>query len=464
MRTRTERDSMGDVEVPTDALYGAQTRRAILNFPVSGWSLPKSMIKAMGLIKRAAAQTNHELGKLDAEKTAWIEAAANEVISGKLNRHFPVDVFQTGSATSSNMNANEVIANRAIELAGGKVGSKNPIHPNDHVNMGQSSNDVMPTALNVAAALSLKEDLIPAARLLQDTLTEKEKMFADFVKIGRTHLQDATPITMGQVFSGFSAQIKNSIKRLNNALASLSELPLGGTAVGTGLNTHPQFSPKVIKHLARETGIAFYEANNHFEAQAARDSMIEAMGTLKSFAISINKIANDIRFLASGPRCGYGELQLPEIQPGSSIMPGKVNPVICESVMQVAAYVVGAEASASFSAGTLSNFELAVNIPLLGYNFLESVRLLSNASRMLVSNALDGLACHVEVCDNYIESSLAMCTSLAPLIGYDQAAAIAKEAYTTGKTVREVTREKGIIDQQKLNAALEPLSMTRPSE
>ncbi len=464
MRTRTERDSMGEVEVPEDSLYGAQTRRAILNFPVSGWPLPSGMIKAMGLIKRAAAQTNHELGKLDAERTAWIESAAGEVISGKLDKHFPVDVFQTGSATSSNMNVNEVIANRAIQLAGGKVGSKDPVHPNDHVNMGQSSNDVMPTALHVAAAQSLKDDLIPAMQLLQSALAEKEKIFADFVKIGRTHLQDATPITMGQVFSGYTAQVKNSIKRMRNSLSSLSELPLGGTAVGTGLNTHPEFSPKVIKKLAEETGIAFYEADNHFEAQAARDAMIEGMGLLKAFAISLNKIANDIRFLASGPRCGYGELQLPEIQPGSSIMPGKVNPVICESVMQVAAYVVGAEASASFSAGTLSNFELAVNIPLLGYNFLESTRLLSNACRVFVSQALDGLACHVDACEGYIDNSLAMCTSLAPIVGYDNAAAIAKEAYATGKTVREVALESGEIDKDTLNNALDPISMTKPSK
>lgn len=464
MRTRTERDSMGEVEVPDDALYGAQTRRAILNFPVSGWALPSGMIKAMGLIKRAAAQTNHELGKLDAERTAWIESAAEEVIGGKLDQHFPVDVFQTGSATSSNMNANEVIANRAIELAGGKIGSKDPVHPNDHVNMGQSSNDVMPTALHVAAAQSLKDELIPALQLLQATLAEKEKVFAQFVKIGRTHLQDATPITMGQVFSGFTAQIKNSIKRVYNSLGSLSELPLGGTAVGTGLNTHPEFAPKVIKKLAEETGISFFEADNHFEAQAARDAIIEGMGTLKTLAISLNKIANDIRLLASGPRCGYGELQLPEIQPGSSIMPGKVNPVICESVMQVAAFVVGAEASASFSAGTLSNFELAVNIPLLGYNFLESSRLLANACRMFVSHALDGLACHVETCESYIENSLAMCTSLAPILGYDNAADIAKRAYATGRTVREVALESGEIDKETLDNALEPMSMTKPSK
>ncbi len=464
MRTRTERDSMGEVEVPEESLYGAQTRRAILNFPVSGWPLPAGMIKAMGLIKRAAAQTNHELGKLDAERTAWIESAAGEVISGKLNSHFPIDIFQTGSATSSNMNANEVIANRAIELAGGKIGSKTPVHPNDHVNMGQSSNDVMPTALHVAAAISLKDELIPAMQLLQSTLADKEKIFAEFVKIGRTHLQDATPITMGQVFSGFTAQVKNSIKRIHNSLGSLSELPLGGTAVGTGLNTHPEFAPRVIQKLSAETGIAFFEADNHFEAQAARDAMIEGMGILKTFAISLNKIANDIRFLASGPRCGYGELQLPEIQPGSSIMPGKVNPVICESVMQVVAFVVGAESSSAFAAGTLSNFELAVNIPLLGHNFLESTRLLANACRVFVSHALEGLACHVEACESYIENSLAMCTSLAPLVGYDQAADIAKTAYISGKTVRKVAEESGAIAPDVLDKALEPMSMTRPSK
>ncbi len=452
------------MEVPDNMLYGASTRRAVLNFPVSGMKLPSQMIKAMGLIKRFCAQANCELGKLSPELTAWIETAASEVAEGKLNDHFPVDVFQTGSATSSNMNANEVIANRAIQLAGGIVGSKTPVHPNDHVNMGQSSNDVMPTALNVATAIAVTRDLLPAMELLHAVLNEKKELFTDFVKIGRTHLQDATPITMGQVFSGYSAQVTSCMKRMHKTLESLCELPLGGTAVGTGLNTHPDFASSVADKLAHETGIAFIEAPNHFEAQAVRDGTVELMGNLKTFALSLNKIANDIRFLASGPRCGYGELQLPEIQPGSSIMPGKVNPVICESVMQVVSFVVGADAAVAHSASTLSNFELAVNIPLMGQQALESIRLLSNACRVFVSHALEGLACRVKECEDYIEKSLAMCTSLAPVIGYDKAAEIAKTAYINGKTVREVAQESGLIDEEALNKALDPVSMTKPAK
>lgn len=464
MRTRTEKDSMGEVEVPEDALYGAQTRRAVLNFPVSGWALPEGMIKSMALIKRIAAQVNCEIGKLDPEITGWIESAAGEVIDGKLTAHFPVDVFQTGSATSSNMNINEVIANRAIQLSGGEVGSKTPVHPNDHVNMGQSSNDITPTALHVATATAIKNDLLPAMELLHSLLREKQELFKNFVKIGRTHLQDATPITMGQVFSGYAAQVSICMKRMQTTLGTLSELALGGTAVGTGLNTHPDFAPKVIRQLAIETGIDFIEANNHYEAQATADSMVETMGTIKTFAISLNKIANDIRFLASGPRCGYGELQLPEIQPGSSIMPGKVNPVICESVMQAVAFVVGAESAVAFSAATLSNFELCVSVPLMAHQALESIRILANSCRVFATQALDGLACHVDACEGYIEQSLAMCTSLAPILGYDKAAAIAKTAYLEKRTVREVALEVSGLSEQELDAALDPISMTKPSE
>ena len=464
MRTRTESDSMGTMEVPEEALYGAQTRRAVLNFPVSGWPLPGGMIRALGLIKRTCAQVNCELGKLSPELTAWIESAAGEVADGKLNAHFPVDVFQTGSATSSNMNANEVISNRAIQLAGGVVGSKKPVHPNDHVNMGQSSNDVMPTALRVAAALALKNDLVPALEMLHAVLREKESLFRDFVKIGRTHLQDATPITMGQVFSGYTAQVANCMRRLQGTMPSLRQLPLGGTAVGTGLNCHPDFAPQVARRLALETGIEFAEAGNHFEAQAAPDVIVELMGQLKTLAVSLTKIANDVRFLASGPRCGYGELQLPEIQPGSSIMPGKVNPVICESVMQVAAFVVGADAAVAYAGAALSNFELCVAVPLMANHSLESIRLLSNACRVFVSQALEGLACHVDACEASIEQSLAMCTSLAPVIGYDRAAQIAKTAYLEHKSVREVALEQGVLDAQELTRILDPLKMTRPSE
>lgn len=464
MRTRTESDSMGALEVPDEALYGAQTRRAVLNFPVSGWPLPSGMIRALGLIKRSCARVNCELGKLSPELSAWIEAAAGEVEDGKLDAHFPVDVFQTGSATSSNMNANEVIANRAIQLAGGVVGSKKPVHPNDHVNMGQSSNDIMPTTLHVAAAVALVKELLPAMKELQTSLEAKSQEYAQIVKIGRTHLQDATPIMMGQVFSGYAAQVAGCRRRLQGCLQSLCELSLGGTAVGTGLNCHPEFANRVCAKLAAETKIPFVEAPNHFEAQAARDGMLEFMGQLKTFAISLNKIANDIRFLASGPRCGYGELLLPAIQPGSSIMPGKVNPVICESVMQVAAFVVGAESATGMAVATLSNFELSVSIPLLAYEALESVRLLANVCRTFVAQALEGLSCHAEGCADSIEKSLAMCTSLAPVVGYDQAAEIAKTAYYENKTVRQVALEKGILPPLELDRVLDAVKMTRPCE
>ncbi len=464
MRTRTESDSMGALEVPEDALYGAQTRRAVLNFPVSGWPLPAGMIRALGLIKRCCAQVNCELGKLSPELAAWIETAASEVESGLLDAHFPVDVFQTGSATSSNMNINEVVANRAIQLAGGVVGSKKPVHPNDHVNMGQSSNDIMPTTLHVAAAVALTRDLLPAMAELQTVLEKKSAEYAGVVKIGRTHLQDATPIMMGQVFSGYAAQVAACRRRLGNTLHSLCELPLGGTAVGTGINCHPEFAGRVCAKLVKETGIAFVEAPNHFEAQAARDGILEFMGQLKTFAVSLNKVANDIRFLASGPRCGYGELQLPAIQPGSSIMPGKVNPVICESVMQVAAFVVGADAASSMAAATLSNFELSVCVPLLAYESLESVRLLANVCRTFVAQALDGLTCDAPACAGTVEQSLAMCTSLAPVIGYDKAAEIAKTAYQEGKTVRQLALEKGVLDAAELDQVLDAVKMTRPCE
>lgn len=461
MRTRIERDSMGEMQVPFDALYGASTRRAMLNFPVSGWRLPHDFIHTLGLIKRLAARVNCQLGKMPAELATWIENAAGEVEDGKLDEHFPLDVFQTGSATSTNMNANEVIANRAAQLAGQEIGGKK-IHPNDHVNCGQSSNDVMPTVLQVSAWLAITKNLIPALDKLQQTLHDKAKLFAPFVKIGRTHLQDATPITMGQVFSGYTAQITDARQRLSTAIKTLFVLPLGGTAVGTGINTHPDFARKVIELLRQEIGGEFHETENHFGAQAALNCVVSVMAEIKTCALTIHKIANDIRFLSSGPRCGYGELQLPAVQPGSSIMPGKTNPVICEAVMQVSAWIVGAEASVAMSAITLSNFELCVAVPIMAHQTLESIRLLTNVTRVFTTHALDGLACHNENCERTIEKSLAMGTALVPLIGYDAAGEIAKIAYSENKTIREVAREKCTLAPEVLDQALNPKQMLNP--
>jgi fumarate hydratase class II len=459
-KSRIERDSMGEMEVPSDALYGAQTRRAELNFPISGWRMPRGFIRALGLIKKAAAQVNAGLGKLDYEKANLITVAAGEVIDGKLDDQFIVDVFQTGSGTSSNMNANEVIANRAIQLAGGEVGSKVPVHPNDHVNMGQSSNDVIPTAIHIAASEAIAKDLLPALGALLETLDNKAEEFDAVVAIGRTHLQDAVPITLGQIFSGYAAQVANASVRLEQALLSLSELPIGGTAVGTGLNTHREFGTKMADALSEATGIGFNETMNHFEAQGAKDAIVETASILKTIAVSLTKIANDIRFLASGPRCGIGEIKLPATQPGSSIMPGKINPVMCESVMQVASYVVGADAGIAYAAATLSNFELCTGMPYMAYQLLESIRLLSNVCRAFEEKCVRGIEANEGRCAELIETSLAMVTGLAPLIGYDKAAEIARAAYESGRNVREVGYEMSGLDKETIDRALNPRSMT----
>jgi fumarate hydratase class II len=392
-----------------------------------------------------------------------IDPAASEVVEGRLDGQFVVDVFQTGSGTSTNMNANEVIANRAIQILGGAMGSR-AVHPNDHVNMGQSSNDIIPAALHLAAALGIQNDLLPALDRLEEVLSEKARLFDGVMKIGRTHLQDATPVRLGQVFSGYAAQIRNSRTRVGQALEGLCELPIGGTAVGTGINTHPEFGARMAAQLAQETGLNLREAVNHFEAQASKDAVVQAAATLKTLAVTLTKIANDIRFLASGPRCGLGELELPATQPGSSITPGKVNPVICESVMQVAAYVVGADAAIAYGAAILSNFELSVAMPLMAHQLLESIRLLSNVLRVFVEKALEGLKANENRCEGLVEGSLAMCTSLAPLVGYDTAAAVAKEAHATGKTVREVARDKALLDAETLDRALDPRAMTEPEK
>ena len=458
---RIETDSMGEMRVPRSAYYGAQTARAVENFPVSGYVLPREFIKALGMIKLSAAEVNMELGLLDKKKGGAIVEAAREVIEGKLDTHFVVDVFQTGSGTSSNMNTNEVIANRANEILGGDIGDKTLVHPNDHVNMGQSSNDVIPTAIHVSAALGIEDALIPALKALRDALGEKAREFDKIVKIGRTHLQDATPIRLGQEFSGYASQIDHGILRLRNALSSLSELAQGGTAVGTGINTHPDFGKSVAAKLSNITGVGFKEAENHFEAQAAKDAACEASSALKVIAVSLMKIANDIRWLGSGPRCGFAELIVPPVQPGSSIMPGKVNPVICESVTQVAAQVMGNDVTITV-AGQSGNFELNVMMPLIAHNILESIKLLANVTNVFREKCIAGLKADEKRTEETIEQSLAMCTSLAPIIGYDNAASIAKEAYAAGKTVREVALERKVLPEEELNRVLDPYKMTEP--
>ena len=456
-RYRTESDSMGKMKVPSDAYYGAQTARAVENFPVSGRTLPREFVRAMGVVKLAAAETNAELGFLKKNIARAVARAAREVLEGKLDAHFVVDVFQTGSGTSTNMNANEVIANRAAELLGGKT----RVHPNDHVNMGQSSNDVIPTAMHVSALESIEKELIPSLEYLEKALSAKAKKFDRIVKIGRTHLMDATPIRLGQEFGGYASMVSHGISRLKGVRNDLSELAIGGTAVGTGINTHKSFGKKAAARISSATGIKFREARNHFEAQASKDAVVQTSGALRTVAVSLMKIANDVRWLGSGPRCGFGEILLPAIQPGSSIMPGKVNPVIGESVTQVAAQVIGNDAAITIG-GQSGNFELNVMMPMMADNLLESIRLLSRVSRVFVDKCVDGIEASEERCGEMIEQSLAMCTSLAPIIGYDDAAAIAKEAHATGSTVREVARKRGVISEEELERVLDPESMTRP--
>jgi fumarate hydratase class II len=458
---RIESDSMGTMEVPVDALYGASTQRAVLNFPVSGYRFGREFIRALAMIKWAAAEANFELNRLDEEKTSLIVTAAQEVMDGKHDQHFPVDVFQTGSGTSTNMNVNEVIANRCSQLAGQLVGSKQPVHPNDHVNMGQSSNDVIPTAIHVAVGERIRKYLAPALELLQEALEKKALEFWDVIKIGRTHLMDATPVRLGQEFSGYARQIEYARLRAGNAIAALEELPIGGTAVGTGLNAHPDFAGIVVRHLENQTGVFWKEARNHFEAQSAKDALVQASGQLKTIATSLFKMANDIRWLGSGPRTGIGELLLPETQPGSSIMPGKVNPVICESVMQVCARVFGNDATVTWAAAN-GNFELNTMMPVLAHAMLESCRLLANVVEVFRTKCVEGLQANKVRCGELVERSMAMVTSLAPIIGYDKAAEIAKESARTGRTVREICKERQILPEAELQKALDPVAMTRP--
>ncbi|MBI2486643.1 MAG: class II fumarate hydratase [Deltaproteobacteria bacterium] len=458
---RIETDSMGEMEVPVSAYYGAQTARAIENFPISGIRFPRQFIRAMGMIKLSAAQANMELGLLKQKIGRAISKVAKEVMEGKLDDHFVLDIFQTGSGTSTNMNTNEVMANRANEILGRKIGDKKPVHPNDHVNMGQSSNDVIPSAIHVSALEAIEKALLPALKKLHKALDKKAKEFDKIVKIGRTHLQDATPIRLGQEFSGYASQVEHGIRRIENIKNHLSELAIGGTAVGTGINTHPEFGKLVAKNLTKMTGVNFKEAENHFEAQGAKDAVVEASGALKTVAVSLMKIANDIRWLGSGPRCGIGEIIIPPVQPGSSIMPGKVNPVIAESVTQVAAQVIGNDAAITIG-GQSGNFDLNVMMPVMAHNLLQSIMLLSNVSNVFMDKCIVGIKADRKRCEDMIEQSLAMCTVLAPIIGYDAAAKLAKEAYETGKTIRQVALEKKVLPEDELNKVLDPWSMTEP--
>lgn len=468
---RTEQDSMGEVQVPALAYYSAQTQRAVENFPVSGWRLPSPLIQAMGMVKFACASANRSLGKLTGsgkkpltdDQVEALLAAAKEVAQGELGDQFPIDVFQTGSGTSSNMNVNEVIANRAIEITGGdRFATQKSIHPNDHVNMGQSTNDTFPTAIHVAVATEITRKLIPALEQLHQQLANKAQQWDQIIKIGRTHLMDATPLRLGQEFGGFARQIELSVARARKSAEAVLELPVGGTAVGSGINTHPEFGQRVAQVLASETGIAFVEAVNHFEANANRDGLVDCHGGLKAIATTLFNVANSIRWLGSGPRCGFFEIALPDRAPGSSIMPGKVNPVMCESLMQVAARVIGNDQTITTCGAAGGNFQLNIMMPVMGQTTLESIELMSNGVTAFIEFCVEELQANPEVCEAAVEQSLSMSTSLNPLIGYEKASKLTKEAFATGKTIRQLCTEQGIVSPEDLATALDPMRMTEP--
>ena len=459
-KVRIEKDSMGEMEVPIDALYGASTMRAVLNFPISDLKFSREFIRALGLIKQSAAKANMDLGFLDIEIGKAIGEAAEEVIEGKLDQHFVLDIFQTGSGTSTNTNANEVIANRASQLMGGELGSR-LVHPNDNVNLGQSSNDVIPTAIHVSSLIAIKEQLEPALNTLSKSLNDKSQEFWSVIKTGRTHLQDATPIRLGQEFSGFAGQIENGLVRVERIKEALSEVALGGTAVGTGVNTHPEFSSRVCKIVSEVAGISVRETSNHFQAQSTLDAAVEASGTLRAIATSLHKIANDIRFMACGPRAGIGEIILPEVQPGSSIMPGKINPVISESVIQVVAQVYGNDATVAVS-GQGGYFELNTMMPVVAFNILQSISLLASSANNFAVQCVDGIQ-STSTGPDMVERGLMLGTALAPEIGYDLAADIAKTAAREGSTIREVAKIKTELTDDKLTELLNPEEMTKPS-
>jgi fumarate hydratase class II len=471
IKYRIEHDSMGDVEVPADAYYSAQTQRAVENFPISGWRLPPALVRAMGLVKYSCGRANHELGKLtgtgkrplsEVEVRAML-AAAEEIAAGKMADQFPIDVFQTGSGTSSNMNVNEVISNRAIEMLGGdRFAAEKSIHPNDHVNMGQSTNDTFPTAIHVAVAMEIQNRLLPALKALHESLVEKATKWDRIIKIGRTHLMDATPLRLGQEFGGFARQIELSIRRAEQARDAVLELPVGGTAVGSGINTAKDFGNRVAAILAEKTGIGFIEAVDHFEANGQRDGVVDAHGSLKTIAQTMFGIANNIRWLGSGPRCGFFEVILPDRQPGSSIMPGKVNPVMCESMMQLCARVIGNDACVTTCGATGGNFQLNIMMPVMGQTTLESIELLAAGIHAFIEFCISGLEANESQCQAMVEQSLSMSTSLNPLIGYEAASKLVKEAFARGKTIRELCKEKGLLDEATLDQALDPWKMTEP--
>lgn len=458
MKYRKEKDSLGTVTVPEDAYYGASTQRAINNFPISGLRFPRSFIHSLALIKKCAAAVNGELGLLDEKISKSIVAAAQEIMEGKFDSQFPVDVFQTGSGTSTNMNINEVIASRANETITGERGGKFPVHPNDHVNLGQSSNDVIPSALHVSALTRIRGRLVPALRHLEKSLLHKISEMGDVKKIGRTHLQDAVPMVLGQEFSGYARQVTLGIKRIEAVEDRLAELALGGTAVGNGLNTHPDFAKKVVALISKYSNLNFTEAENHFEAQGAQDAAVETSGALKTIAVSLVKICNDVRWLASGPRCGLGEITIPSVQPGSSIMPGKINPVIPEAVIQAAVQVMGNDTTIMIG-GQAGNFELNVMLPVIAYNLLQSIDLLSTGAEVLAEKCIDGIRANRENCAGNIEKSLALATYLVPHIGYDKSAAIANKAHETGKTIIQVAREEKILSEKELKKIFDGLKM-----
>jgi fumarate hydratase class II len=457
---RIEKDSLGEMQVPAEALWGAQTQRAVENFPISGLRFPRAFIAALGEIKKAAAQTNVALALLDAGLAESIIAACDEVIAGRLDEHFVLDIFQTGSGTSTNMNANEVIANRAIQLRGGRIGGRD-VHPNDHVNMAQSSNDVIPTAMQVAACIAIRRALIPALEQLHAALAARAHAFDGIVKSGRTHLMDATPVRLGQEFGGYAAQVALGVDRLEAALDDLVELPLGGTAVGTGINTHPEFAARAIARISEATGLEFREAANHFERQGTRDTVVYAHGVLNTIAVSLMRIANDLRWLASGPRAGLAEITLPAIQPGSSIMPGKVNPVIPEAVTMVAAQVMGNQTTVTVG-GLGSYFELNVMMPVMAHALDQSIQLLASAARVFAEKCIDGITANEERCRELLEGNLSLATALAPSVGYDEAATIAKIAFREHKTARQVALERQVLPAAELERVLDARAMTEP--
>ena len=459
---RVEQDSMGQIEVPSDRYWGAQTQRSVQNFKIGGERFPREMIWALGIVKQSVAEVNLDLGLLTPDETEVIRKATQEVIDGKLDDHFPLVVWQTGSGTQTNMNVNEVVSNRAIEILGGVLGSKKPIHPNDHVNKSQSTNDSFPTAIHLAVVDRIEHHLKPMVTRLRESLADKSDEFAEIVKIGRTHLQDATPLTLGQEFSGYVQQLDNAIRAINHTFPHLCELPIGGTAVGTGLNTHPEYAELAAKKMAQKTGQDFVSAPNKFAALGARDALVEASGALKTLACALNKIANDIRWLGSGPRCGIGEIILPANEPGSSIMPGKVNPTQCEALTMVCSQVIGNDTAITV-AGSSGNFELNVYMPVMAFNILQSIRLLGDACDSFDQHCVVGIKPNLHQINQYLNDSLMLVTALAPHIGYDQAAEVAKKAHETGKTLKEIVISRELLTEQEFDQAIVPADMTRPN-